>query len=694
VSGRLLAVSLLILVVGALAAFAPVVPAPLSGVLAYLGLGLLPGLALGNVCGRFSLGARVTLGLALSPLLACAIAVPLLGAGVELRTAAMWITGLGAIAAALTEWLRARTATLPPDTLRGTPDGRYVAWWCLGIALAVAFPPLVNRYVAVRGDAWTHAGLVWEIIHRGLPPEDPRFAGQPLHYVWFFHLFLALLVRLSGDGPFFFMPLFNVVQGVITCSLAYRLGFAVWRERPAARAALTLVVLGFNAGAYLLWPLELVRELVGETRGVKQVLRVLHTIHFPAAEIIHVLRAGYASMVNFLDKLLTGTAVHHGYVLMMVYLWASLLWLSDRRFGSLVLALAAAAGMLFFHGVVGLSVVPIALATIALAAVLRPRAPWLPSLGRLAWLGGATGVGALLAVPYTLSISRGWAHDQSGLVHSYVGLSPWPIWTIITACGVAAWLAYWPSRRALRERLVPPAFMLAFAACAFVFASLVKLPGANETKFVFEVFVPLAVLGAAAFPGVLMGWRARFGPIGGAALFTILFLVNPIVTLVGFAFDPAGHTLPALHPRPGEERLERWIRNETPKDAVLVDANYRDLLMVKAERRVYLGSHEGPEKAAFPLGEIEQRRRLVHDLYEDGAHWAEHREELRELGRPIYVLFRPEDAPGREPWRPLARDPAMTLVYEHDGYRLYELRPAATADRKTSSIRSSTTGSP
>src|SRR5262249_20423331 len=100
------------------------------------------------------------------------------------------------------------------DSLRGTPDGRYVALWSLGIAVAVALPFLVNRYVPVRGDAWTHAGLVWEIVHRGLPPEDPRFAGSPLHYVWFFHLFLALLVRLSGGGPFFFMALFNVVQGV------------------------------------------------------------------------------------------------------------------------------------------------------------------------------------------------------------------------------------------------------------------------------------------------------------------------------------------------------------------------------------------------------------------------------------------------------------------------------------------------
>src|SRR6185295_2993649 len=131
---------------------------------------------------------------------------------------------------------------------------------------------------------------------------------------------------------------------------------SLWRSRPAARATTMLSVLGFNAAAYLLWPLGFVRPLIGSRQDPKELAEYASTFKFPSAEVIFGLKAAYANMVNFFDKLLTGTAVHHAYVLMLLYLWALLLWLDDERYDALVLAAAASAGMLFFHGVVGLSV--------------------------------------------------------------------------------------------------------------------------------------------------------------------------------------------------------------------------------------------------------------------------------------------------------------------------------------------------
>ena len=37
-------------------------------------------------------------------------------------------------------------------------------------------PPLIDRWVVVHSDGWVHTGLVWELLERGFPPEDPRFA--------------------------------------------------------------------------------------------------------------------------------------------------------------------------------------------------------------------------------------------------------------------------------------------------------------------------------------------------------------------------------------------------------------------------------------------------------------------------------------------------------------------------------------
>jgi hypothetical protein len=623
------------------------------------------------------------LGLALSPLVATAAAVPLMRAGVELRSSASVVVAFGIVLIAAAELVRRRSPGMRPaesprradaPDLHGTPDGTFVLLWSLALAAVVAIPPLVNRYVPVRGDAWTHAGIVWEIIVRGVPPEDPRFAGLPINYVWFFHAFLALLVRLSGDGPFFFMPLFNVVQGGLTASLAYRIGLGLWRDRRAARGTLLLVVLGFNAASYLLWPLGFIRPLIGTVRSPEELMAYIHVVKFPSAEIIFSLHAGYASMVNFFDKLLTGTAIHHGYLLMMVYLWASLLWLADGRAESLVLVAAAAAGMLFFHGVVGLSVVPVALATLGALCLARVRWSWLPPAGRLARLVVATGAGALPAVPYTLAISRGWAHDKSGLTQSYWAPNGTALWTLLTASGVALWLAREPIRRMFRERLSEPAVVLTLALGLSVFACVVRLPGGNETKFVFEAFLPLAALGGAALLDRLARWRRRLGGTGFALAFAIVFLVNPILTVAGFALDPAGRARPELHPRPGEEALYGWIRKDTPARAVFVDAKDRDLIMVKGQRELYVGTDSGPEKAAFPAAELIRRRTLIADVYGDAIGWAEHRRALAVLGRPIYVLYRPEDALGREPWRPLATDGSSRLVYDRDGYRVYALR--------------------
>jgi hypothetical protein len=667
-------------------------PAPFGALLAYVGLGLLPGLGVATlIMPAWSLGARLTLGLALSPLVATLLALPMLQAGLDLSAAASAVVVI-AVATLVVASLRDRGASggavapggdaeLPLEALRGTPDGRFVLLWSLGLAVAVAIPALVNRYVPIRGDAWIHAGIVWEIVHRGLPPEDPRFAGLTLNYVWLFNAFIALLVRLSGDGPFAFMPLFNVVQAGLTASLAYRIGLAAWHRRAAARGTLLMVVLGFSAGTWLLWPLGLLRPLLGESRGPERLAEYLQTVKFPSAEIIFSLSAPYGYMVNFFDKLLTGTALHYAYVLMMVHLWAWLLWLADRRARWLVVAAASAAGMLFFHGVVGLSVVPVSLAVIVGLAVVRLRWPWLPSRSSLAGFGAATAIGAALAGPYTRSISAGWAAEKSGLEHHYLALDAVVPWTLIAACAVAWWFAIGPIARAFRERRAGPATALAAAIGMSAFTCVVRLPGANETKFVFAAFVPLAVLAGAGWADAWGAWRRRLGRTGARVAFAAAFLVIPVLSIAGFALDPGPRTRPELNPRPGEAELYRWIRASTPVDAVFVDARYRDLIMVTGQRELYLGTHNGPEKAAFPLTELLRRRALVADVYGEAHDWASHRAALAALGRPVYVVYRPEDADGRSPWAAIDGDPRAERVYDAGGYRVHRLRAADEAAR-------------
>src|SRR5207253_9025948 len=101
-----------------------------------------------------------------------------------------------------------------------------------------------------------------------------------------------------------------------------------------------------------------------------------------------------------------------------------------------------------------------------------------------------------------------------------------------------------------------PALLLAlFAAGMAAFALLVHLPLHNETKFVFQIYLPLAILAAVALPSELAAFAARRGRLALAVALAALFAVPPLLTLAGEAFDPAGRTDASLHPAAGAAAL-------------------------------------------------------------------------------------------------------------------------------------------
>src|SRR6185295_4254534 len=185
------------------------------------------------------------------------------------------------------------------------------AWgWSLAAAGTVALLYLCSPWLRVRSDSWVHAGIVWDIVERGIPPQDPRFSGHPLCYVWFYNLFVALTAALRpAPAPFTVMATANVCWMGAQLWLGWQLAWTVWRERAAARAALPLLLTGLNAGALLLWPLWFLRALNGKVRGVAEVRDILAAAHWDRVEVLYQLSAPFAWMVNAWDKFTVGTAL-------------------------------------------------------------------------------------------------------------------------------------------------------------------------------------------------------------------------------------------------------------------------------------------------------------------------------------------------------------------------------------------------
>ena len=648
-------------------------------------LGVFPGLAIASLLlPRSSDTTRVTLGLALSPLVSALAACALLAANLDLLTASRLIGVAGWV---LYTGAEARHLGRPADEPAAAPVFDRFAWlWLLAAAAFVALPPLFDPWVRIRVDTWVHGALVWEIAQHGVPPVDPRFIGMHLNYVWFYNLFIAQLTVLRGQDPFVFMAIQNVIDLALVIAVVWQLAWALWGTARAAKGTLLLFVLGLNAGAWLLWPLNLLRALHGEVRGMAEVRRIVAHTHVAGTDILYVIAAPFAHMVNFWDKFSLGTPIGYAYLLMLVLWWALARWLAGEGPRWLLVGALAAAGQQLFHGVVGMSVIPVATGALVLAALLRTRIAWLPDPKRMVAFGVCMLAGFAACVPYTRSISAGWDQHKSGLQHSFFHVSWEMPWTVATACGIAAALALPALRRAAAERRAFAAWLACWALGMFAFAMVVHLPESNEHKFVWPLFAALALLGGATFLDAWDALRVRVSAVPAFALFALVFVVPQVAFLQGYLFDPANASAEALNPRPGETALYRWMQDSTRTDVVFLDANNRDLVNVLGRRRLLAGTIFGSERAAFPAAELAERRAVESDLYGAVAQIDHDRDVLgratakaRQLHpvSDVLVLYRAGDAaPGDAPWQRLeaAAGRHAVLRYAHDGFRVYALQ--------------------
>src|SRR5204862_3394053 len=146
--------------------------------------------------------------------------------------------------------------------------------------------------------------------------------------------------------------------------------------------------------------------------------------------------------------------------------------------------------------------------------------------------------------------------------------------------------------------------------------------------------------------------------------------------LFGYATDPAGASSAEMLRAPGERELYAWVHTHTPADAVFADDRGRDVLLVDGRRRLLVGTTSGPDKAAFPAGEMAHRRAVLDDLYGAASALRADAACLDSLGAPAYVLYRAEDLDTRTPWTALDADSAgFERVYaDTHGHRVYRRR--------------------
>jgi hypothetical protein len=532
--------------------------------------------------------------------------------------------------------------------------------------------------VRMWSDAWFHAGVTLEVARRGVPPQDPNFAGVPLYYAWFYHFQLALLGAAGRLSPFHAMVLVNAWSAVVVVLAAAQLAYRAF-GRGAAWWAGAIVVLGLDPLGWLYW---LVRGAVGETRGLLPMIAELATTNGAAYGLTWRFPPSHVSLLN---RFWTGTALTPAIALGLATAW-SVARALDRptRAAWTRTLLLALAGYAVHPGYAAFATGALGIAILVVGSSGERRGA---GLALLTALGLATVAGALWMRTCTVPGSP---------TDLRLGLNSRNLWSLVLAVG-PWWLVAAPAIGLARAGGVAGRFTVAVALAAVLLSLVVVLPELNSDKLFYLAWVSLAPLAAAG----VMAWgeRMRLPGVARMALLAALMLPTAGLYAIGTASDRRSPGVvvrgdsPAARQKPlatgAEEGAYKRMRRQLPLDAAVIEhprPTVNEPVPVLGERRafcgsldVYLANHfhggaaRGRELTAL-MEEFGVRRGIQRTLFAEGELSPAQLHYLSGFSMPLYLLLRRDEVPD-DVWHGFRGRPEWDEELANEQVRLYRFVP-------------------
>ncbi len=539
------------------------------------------------------------------------------------------------------------------------------------LTLLVAVPLLVNGALRLRSDAWFHAAVSERIAQGGLPPDDPFYAGLQLRYFWGYHVYLLVLRSACGLSLFDLMASLNVLVFALYLLGVHSLSRRLDPESRGSKWAMVLAVFGINVfGGVLL----LGRAFFGETRGFGALNGVLRS----GVVVVHQnLSYRYLHSLAFvLDKFLVGTPFGMALVILLCFLGAAIDWLSGKHRSSLILAGLCYGAALFFHAVVGLSILicaGAAFAGTALSGRIRTRHGG-PPLGIYGVLMLAVTTAALS--PYLTAII---SFTGRGSVLPLAANGAF-LWTLLAVGILPLCLVVF---RLIRRRptVSGEMFLYLFIVAVVILGTFARLPLGNAYKFVYIASLPMIALAGGMvpdIPGLLRG-------LGGMRYILLAALCLCAVATVSFGVAgcildpgvdvpvPVSDGMPSL--TNAEEEGYRWIRERTPDGSIMINANRRDILVLGPRRQLWTQSTYA-EAWGYAPDVIEWRRVVVQALYTERSLPADAWVKMFAFDQPLYLIVRSDD-PGSAVHRKGGPSPfgRYREVFSNEEFLIFEILP-------------------
>ncbi len=623
---------------------------------------------------------RFLLALALGPL---ALALPALALALLVHLPLKWCLWqsefLWAVAA-----LWPRTPQAPqaapseplPERGQGFPSVAALAT-ALGAAVLVAAVSLSVPLVQMWSDAWFHGAAATEVAIRGVPPQDPNFAGVPLYDGWLFHFVVSLLAVATGFSVFDQMAMVNVWAVVVLVLAAGQLTYRAF-GRGAAMWVGVIALLGLDPLGWVFW---IVRGAGGEHGGLSPLIALLGTADDAAIALSYKFPPAHVSL---LDRFWTGTALPPAIALGVASAWSVARTLERPSAGAWLRTLVLALALCAIHP----EYAAFAVAGLALGLVL----PGITGERRGARLALLAALG--LAFAAAIAYARGYS-VPGATTAVRLGFNPGNLWSLVLAVG-PWWIVLAPALADAWRRGAAGRFAAATAAVTAGAALVVVLPGAGSDRLFDLAWVSLVPLVAAGV--VWWGDRLRLPAVARLALVIALVVPTSGLYTIATARDPRSPGVLIRGDEPATRRLPLataaeadaylFMREHLPRDAVVIEKprpTVNEPVPVLAERRVfcgsldvYLSSHFGERPARGRAlqalrEEFQVRRGIQLALFEDGELDETQRLYLAEFSAPLYLLVRRNEV--ADPvWEGFRGRLEWTEEFSNEETRLYQFR--------------------
>lgn len=459
-----------------------------------------------------------------------------------------------------------------------------------------------NRIFSFHG--FMHSGIVYEIMHGNIPPQNPLFGGQPLLWPWGHHFLAAMISRSFNISPPWAFAAINVLSYIGIAYFIFKISELLIKD---SRANSFSVLVGIFFSACL----------------------TFHDTSLFWKRQLNIYVEYRATPISNRFSNINGAPI--GFLFYIVFVYALLRIFSDRKKWKLLLPLllvsVAGVGFFYFQMFAGLLGSFAIFFSVKMFQYLRDKNS--ENLRKIVLTSVTVCLGILVIMPYGLSLTV----NTKGKIALLNPTFMWQDFTSILLLSLPMVIIILANHKNLKKLSSQPAIcFVSLLAGAILSYICIRFPSRNDYKFLIQSMVLLGIIGGICISFMCTGKKRIL------VLLIMLLLARPFFVDTKYKLgrkysDPAPHEIGVRLVTTGQEaQLYEWILNNTARDDMFIDTKLSVPCMGQRQLFIAMDEYRNGERVIVP-GYLFS----VYDLFTDTSGYSSELLEYRwRMLRKIY----------------------------------------------------------